>query len=138
MGPQGRRKWIPSSGPRRTWDKANIHNDVKTWSTRDHYPINAAIQEDRVKHCFLQKRKKKKWAGRPVNDQAQIDFKNAVVNEKGEDQKEALETVQKSIEEAAKKVSTTKSDRDKEVRRTPEEVRIRIKRRVRARNNIIL
>ena len=48
------------------------------------------------------------------------------MNRKGEDQKEDLETIQKSILEAATKVAhTTKSDREKEVRRTPEKVKER-------------
>ena len=42
-----------------------------------------------------------------------------------ENQKEDL-AIQKNIEEAAKKAAhTEKTDRDKEVRRTPEEVRMR-------------
>ena len=47
-----------------------------------------------------------------------IECRKAVVKKKGEDQKEYLETIQKTIEETAKKLRTPKSDRDKEVRRT--------------------
>ena len=56
-----------------------------------------------------------------MNDEAKIEFKKTVMNNKEEDQKEDLETTEENIEEAAKQVAhTTKSERDKEVRRTPE------------------
>ena len=57
---------------------------------------------------------------------SKIEFKKTAMTKRGQDQKEDLETIQKSIEEAAKKVAhTTKSDREKEVRRTLDVVRIR-------------
>ena len=39
------------------------------------------------------------------NDDAKIEFRKAVMDEKGEGQEESLETMQKSIEEAAGKVA---------------------------------
>ena len=46
-----------------------------------------------------------------MNDEAKVEFKGTVMNKKGADQKKALETLQKSNEEAAKKVAhATKSD----------------------------
>ena len=52
-------------------------------------------------------------------------FRKTVMNHKGEDQREDLETVQNSIEEAGKKVAHTHEVLEKEVRRTPEKIRMR-------------
>ena len=94
-------------GPKRTSDKAYIHNDDKIWDTWDHYPIYASTHEDDARNYFP--RRKKKCAGwRPSDDVAKSEFKKI------------------TMKKLRKKVAhTTKFDRDKEVMRTPGEVRMR-------------
>ena len=70
-------------------------------------------------------RRKRRWAGwRPLNDEAKLDFKEAVMKKKEEDQQEDLETIQKSTEEAATKVEHPPRSH-KGVRRTPEDVMVK-------------
>ena len=52
-------------------------------------------------------------------------FRKTVMNNKGEDQREDLETAQNKIEKAGKKVAHTHEVREKEVRRTLEKARTR-------------
>ena len=55
-----------------------------------------------------------------MHDESKIEFKKTAMTKRGQ------ETIQKSLEEAAKKVAhTMKSDREKEVRRTLDLVRVR-------------
>ena len=63
----------------------------------------------------------------PTSDEAKMEFQKAVMSRKDEKHKENLGTIQKDIEEAAGKsgLEHKKSDRDKAVKETPENVRIR-------------
>ena len=57
------------------------------------------------------------------NDEAKIELQKAVMRRKDENQEENLETIQRSIEEAAGKVAySAKNDRDKALKQTPENV----------------
>ena len=96
------------------------HNDVKLCSTWDHFPENAPFSEDEGQGYFTQQKKKKGMAR--WSEEARNDVKKTVMDRKGGAQKEGLETIQRQIEEAAKKVAhTTKSDRQKEAKKTPTE-----------------
>ena len=60
------------------------------------------------------------------NDEAKIEFWKAAMNEQGEGQEGNLETKQNLVEETAGEVAhTTNFDRDKAVKQTPKNVRIR-------------
>ena len=41
------------AGPRRKSEEAYIHHDVTTWDSWDHYPINAILQEMRLRRSSL-------------------------------------------------------------------------------------
>ena len=117
----GRRSWITSLGPR--WHRIRC-----TYTTTSICGIHGTVIRFMLRYVKLTRKifslDRKGW--RPVNDEAKIEFKKTVMNKEEEEQKEDLETMQKNIEEAAKRVAqTTKSERDKETRRAPEKVRIR-------------
>ena len=87
-------------------------------------------QEDDEQNFFLRKKEKKRkgYAGwRPRDDEAKTEFKKATMCKKDDDEKEGeLETIQRSIEEAAKKIAhTTRAERQKEVMRTPKPVTLK-------------
>ena len=103
----GRHSWTTSWGSKMDSSMACFHNKVKLCSTWDHYPVHATIQGDEEQgHCTQQK--KKGWAGwKEHYGEARKFFKRIVVDQKGDAQKEGLETMQRRKEEAAKKVAPT-------------------------------
>ena len=69
------------------------------------------------KFIFLRRRR---GGRRPLDDEAKSEFTMKTTNKRDGRRGGDLEAIQESIEEAAKKVAhTTKSERDKEARRTP-------------------
>ena len=82
------------------------------------------IQEDDAQNDFTQRRNGQD--GVHWTRKQKMTSKKTVMKKKGEVQNEDMETIQKSVQEAAKKVAhTTKSDGDQGGRRTPEKVRVK-------------
>ena len=73
--------------------------------------------------------RRKKWTGwKPKNDEAKIEFQKAAMRREEEKQEENLGTIRKEIRVAAAKTAhSTKNKRDKAVKQTPENVRVRDK-----------
>ena len=71
--------------------------------------------------------RRKKWTGwKPRNDEAKIEVQNAAMRREEEKQEENLGTIRKEIRVAAAKTAhSTKNKRDKAVKQTPENVRVR-------------
>ena len=127
METEGRRSWTTSSGQK--WHRIRFvysYNDVKLWSRWDHYPTHATRQEADDQKTFIQKKKRKRWAGwRPFHEAARIEYKKTVM-EKENTQKEDLETIQKNMRRRQRRSRTPQSPTDdEEVRRTPEKVRMK-------------
>ena len=76
---------------------------------------------------MFKKRRKQAWAGwQPCDEGARIESKKEVAQPKEDVQKENLETIRKSIEDAAKEiVHTTKLERDTDAKRMPSKVVVR-------------
>ena len=102
-------------GPMRRDDEIYMHNEGRLWSTWDHYPIYAGIQEDG--HTKKnQKGRKKKWTGwKAKTEDQKLEFKKMVMKE-NEDIEDTLENIQRTIENAAGKVAHhTNAERDKNI-----------------------
>ena len=118
-------------GPRKASIQAYIHKDVKSWSTWDHYPVYAVIQEDDEQNFFPRKRERKREKDMQVGDQGmtrrrQSSKKLRCAKKDGDEKEGELDTIQRSIEEAAKKIAhTTRAERQKEVTRTPKLVTLK-------------
>ena len=100
-------------------DAAGLHHQI--WDTWNHYPIYVSIHEDDAHNYFLQK--KNTWAGwRPVDDEAKSEFKKIMMSK---NVRSIIKKTWRQHRRTFERAHTTKSDRVKEVRRTPQEVRIR-------------
>ena len=106
-------------GPMRRNDEIYIHNARRKWATWDHHPIFAWTQEE--PHIKVFQKSDKKWTGwRPTTEDQLMHFKKKVMK-KGGDKEENLST-----ENALKKVQhRTNAQKEKEMMRTPENVRLR-------------
>ena len=84
------------------------------------------VQKYEASNSFF-RRESKKWTGwRAKNDEAKTELQKAVMDKKRRQARKNLGTIQKDIEEASDKVAhSTKNDRDKNMKETPESVRIR-------------
>ena len=111
-------------GPMRRNDEVYIHNAGRLWATRDHYPIFAWIHEE--PHVKVFQKRNKEWTGwKPTTEEQLMQFTRKVTkNER--DTEEDLSTAQKNIENTAKKIQhRTNALKEKEMLRTPENVRLR-------------
>ena len=111
-------------GPMRRNDEVYVHNAGRLWATWDHYPIFARIEEEPHVKVF-QKRNKKWTCWKPTTEEQLLLFKREVM-ENERDTEADLCTAQKNIENAAKKIQhRTNAQKEKELMRTPENVRLR-------------
>ena len=105
-----------------------ICNDVRTWATWNHYPINVRIQEKEEMESGSKERDRR--SGQDGNqrqmNKKKIELRKKVM-ESGEDKiEEDLADIQKTIEDAAGKVAHhTEAEREKMIQNTPENVRLR-------------
>ena len=67
------------------------------------YPIYSSIHDDAAQHNHHQRKKKKKWAGwRPVNYEAQFEYKKDIDDKIGQSSRRRFRDKHTSVEEAAK------------------------------------
>ena len=100
-------------GPMRRNDEIYIHNAGRLWATWDHYPIVARIQEE--PHVTVFHKKEQKVDGLEADNRRSINaFSKKEVMKNVGNKEENLSTVQKNIENAAKKIRhRTKAQREK-------------------------
>ena len=113
-------------GPVGRNDEVYIHNAGRLWHGPpwDHYPLFARIEEE--PHVKVFQKRNKKWTGwKPTTEEQLSLFKReAMKNER--DIQDDLSTAQKNIETAAKKIQhRTNAQKEKEMMKTPENVRLR-------------
>ena len=92
---------------------ACTHNKVELCCRGTAVQCTLRCKKTTDKTIFIQQKKNKGWAGWELYDEeTRIDFKKAVMDQKGEAQNEDLETIQRGIEEVAKEIAHTTQSHD--------------------------
>ena len=85
-------------GPKMDSSMTYIYNMVKLCSTWDHHPVYATISEDEGKAKVLYSTEEKRRDGQDgsrMTKKQEMTSKRTVMDQKGEAQKESLETIQR-------------------------------------------